>query len=208
MFACVECTQWSMVVLAIVSDNDVPMIWNWNELFRARNKLEQQNCIVYVILIIRSVGFCVQKFWQKMAQIKKKLTYVKFFFTCAIYDTNCKVIKNYSLHVSYDTYTIFKVSNAFPLRKQFLLYIVFIMFSFPDHQAQTTTICNKRKLSMHRTTKRYSWNVEWHCQFCFIMTVGYFAKIEQLLCHLYVLTTIIIIDVWFLACNCLFCTNT
>ena len=62
---------------------------------------------------------------------------------CTIYGTNCKVIKNYSLHVSYDTYTICKVSNAFPLRKQFFLCIVFIIFSFTDHQVQKTTICTK-----------------------------------------------------------------
>ena len=66
LFVCFEC-QWSTVVLAIVSDNEVQMIWNLNELFRERKRVGQQNYNVYVMLIIGSFGFCVQKFWQKMA---------------------------------------------------------------------------------------------------------------------------------------------
>ena len=72
-----EWTEWSMVVVAIaIVCRTMITLWDFNELFRPRKALDQQNCNVYVMLIDTSFDFCVRKFWQILAGIKKKLTYV------------------------------------------------------------------------------------------------------------------------------------
>ena len=50
--------------------------------------------------------------------------------TCLIQNTNCKVIKNESLHVWHHVYTNFGDWNVFPLSKQLILCITFILMTF------------------------------------------------------------------------------
>ena len=79
LFVYVDCTQLSMVVLTIVGRTMMFIcIAILYQLFRARKGFGSQKSNVYAMMIVNNFVFCVRKFWETLARIKKKLTYILY----------------------------------------------------------------------------------------------------------------------------------